>query len=194
MDADKNYRRTIDKSVNNTGEVVALLKDVVKINAKMVDGVLNNAPAERKRKEALDRMEQRLAEQEKKNKELEDLQNSYLDEIDQLNESNLAAKEDVNQLKKELIQIAEKYEESNIQMIEELKKIDMLSINQAIEIISLRSLLPKLTINNGRRLLSIVEQESKFNEDVKSAAETILKVLESPNMISTFIGKRLTCL
>ena len=188
------YRKTIDKAVNNTGEVIVLLKDVVRINAKMADGVLDLVPSERKRKEALDRMEQRLSMQEKKNRELEALQNSYLDEIEQLSRSNLAAKEDVFQLKKELAQVVQNYEDSNIQMLEELKKIDVLSINQAIEIISLRSLLPKLTSDNGRRLLDIIKKESEFNGDVKLAAEAILKVLDNPDVIPMFIGRILIVL
>ena len=183
------YRKTIDKAVNNTGEVIVLLKDVVRINAKMADGVLDLVPSERKRKEALDRMEQRLSMQEKKNRELEALQNSYLDEIEQLSKSNLAAKEDVFQLKRELAQVVQNYEDSNIQMLDELKKIDLLSINQAIEIISLRSLLPKLTSDNGRKLLDIIEKESEFNGDVKKAAEAIMNVLDNPDVIPMFIGK-----
>ena len=194
LDADVGYRKTIDKAVNNTGEVIVLLKDVVRINAKMADGVLDLVPSERKRKEALDRMEQRLSMQEKKNRELEALQNSYLDEIEQLSRSNLAAKEDVFQLKKELAQVVQNYEDSNIQMLEELKKIDVLSINQAIEIISLRSLLPKLTSDNGRRLLDIIKKESEFNGDVKLAAEAILKVLDNPDVIPMFIGRILIVL
>ena len=133
-------------------------------------------------------MEKRLTSQEEKNRVLEELQNSYLEEIDDLSRSNTAAKEDIDQLKEELVQIARKYEESNIKMIDELRRIDMLSINQAIEIISLRSLLPKLTVDNGKKLLNIIEIESKFNEDVKAAAETILEVLDSPDVIPTFIG------
>ena len=165
-----------------------MLKEVVRTNTKLADGALENASAERTRKEALDRMEKRLSLQEEKNKELEALQDLYLDQIDKLNESNLAAKEDVAQLKKELAQIALTYEESNTEMINELKKIDMLSINQAIEIISLRSLLPKLTVDNGMKLLEIINRESEFNAGVKTAAETILRVLDNPDIIPTFIG------
>ena len=188
MDADVDYRRTINKAVNNTGEVIGLIQDVVRINEKLADGVLKLAPADRTRKEALNRMEQRLSIQEKKNKELEELQSMYLDEIDQLSRSNTAAKEDVEHLKAELAQIAQNYETSNIKLIDDLKKIDLLSINQAIEIISLRSLLPKLTSDNGRKLLDIIEKESQFNGNVKTAAETILNVLDDPDIIPMFIG------
>ena len=189
MDADKNYRRTIDKSVNNTGEVISLIRNVIKINEKLADNAIRNSPSDRRRKETMELMEQRLNEQEEKNAQLEAVQRMYLDEIDRLNQNNNAAKDDIVQLKKELKQIAQKYESSNAKMIEELKKVDLLTINQAIEIISLRSLLPKMNNENGKRLLGIIGQEATKNKEVKTAAETIMKVLDSPDVIPTFIGK-----
>ena len=191
MDANVDFQETISKSVNNTGTVIMLIKDTIRINEKLADGVLaaKNSPADRIRKETLDRMEKRLTQQEKKNKDLEELQAMYVDEIETLSKNNQAAKEDVAQLKQELLEISRNYEESNIQMINELKEIDMHSINQTIELISLRALLPKLTTNNGKKLMDIVGMEAKFNEDVKNAAETIMNVLDDPEIISTFIGK-----
>ena len=191
MDANVDFQETISKSVNNTGTVIMLIKDTIRINEKLADGVLaaKNSPADRIRKETLDRMEKRLTQQEKKNKDLEELQAMYVDEIEMLSKNNQAAKEDVAQLKQELLEISKNYEESNIQMINELKEIDMHSINQTIELISLRALLPKLTTNNGKKLMDIVGMEAKFNEDVKNAAETIMNVLDDPEIISTFIGK-----
>ena len=191
MDANVDFQETISKSVNNTGTVIMLIKDTIRINEKLADGVLaaKNSPADRIRKETLDRMEKRLTQQEKKNKDLEELQAMYVDEIEMLSKNNQAAKEDVAQLKQELLEISKNYEESNIQMINELREIDMHSINQTIELISLRALLPKLTTNNGKKLMDIVGMEAKFNEDVKNAAETIMNVLDDPEIISTFIGK-----
>ena len=157
----------------------------------MADNAIKNSPADRRRKEAMEMMEKRLNEQEEKNSQLEALQMMYLDEIERLSQNNNAANNDIAQLKTELRQIAQKYESSNKKMIEELKKIDLLTINQAIEIISLRSLLPKMNSENGKKLFEIIGQEANKNKEVKTAAEMIMKVLDSPDVIPTFIGKRM---
>ena len=182
------YRRTIEKSVNNTGKMIEIIRKVVDTNEKLADGLLKDETVERKKKEAWDKMEKRLDEQEEKNDKLEELQIMYLDEIDKLNKNNAAAKYDIQQLKEELAQVVLDYEESNTRMLSELKQIDLLTINQAVEIATLRSLIPKMSKGNGNKLIQIIAKESKYNEEVKEAAETILNVLDDPDLIATFVG------
>ena len=188
LDADVDYRRTIEKSVNNTGKMIEIIRKVVDTNEKLADGLLKDETVERKKKEAWDKMEKRLDEQEEKNDKLEELQIMYLDEIDKLNKNNAAAKYDIQQLKEELAQVVLDYEESNTRMLSELKQIDLLTINQAVEIATLRSLIPKMSKGNGNKLIQIIAKESKYNEEVKEAAETILNVLDDPDLIATFVG------